>query len=322
MRVFVTGGTGFIGGHVVRLLAERGHEQRCLARNPDKVDAARAAGATIVAGDITDKASLVEGMRGCDAVVNIANLYEFWVPDPRAYALVNVEGTRNVMETALDCGVTKVVHVSTAGVWGNAAWPVTENSPPGPRCAGAYVRSKRAGDEVAWQLAESRQLPLLMVYPGAVLGPDDPKAAGRYVRNVVRGALPVQVLTGSMFPFVHVRDVAQGIVRALELDGNIGERYILVAESMTFGDINRILAEITGARLPRLTLPDWMATLGAYCATGIANLIGKPPIFDMAVDQVALMKQGLQADGSKASRELGLAYTPIRAALEEVAASL
>ena len=322
MRVFVTGGTGFIGSHAVRLLAARSHEQCCLVRNPDRAQAAREVGAEIVVGDLTDKPGLVDGMRGCDAVANIANLYDFWVPDRRAYAAVNIEGTRNVLEAAVETGATKVVHVSSIGVWGNASWPVTESTPLGPSCASLYLRSKRAGDAVAWQLADTRQLPLVMVYPGGVLGPGDPKASGRYVRNLVRGAMPAQVLTGHMFPWVHVRDVAEGIVRALELDDNIGERYILVAENMTFGDLNRLVAEISGVKPPRLSLPDWMAMLGAYCATGLASVIKKPPMLDMAVDQMALMKQGCQADGSKASRELGLEYTPIRTALEEAIASL
>jgi dihydroflavonol-4-reductase len=322
MRIFVTGGTGFIGSHVVRLLADKSHEQRCLVRNPDKAQAVREVGAEIVVGDLTDKPSLVEGMRGCDAVVDIASLYEFWGPDRRTFAAINVEGTRNVMEAALESGATKVVHVSSVAVWGDAAWPITEATPLGPKCISEYIRSKRAGDQVAWQLHETRQLPLVMVYPGGVVGPDDPKAAGRYVRNFVRGAMPAQVLTGRMFAWVHVRDVAMGIVRALEAEGNVGERYILVAENMTFGDLNRLLAEISGVRPPRLSLPDWMAMLGSYCATGLANIIQRPPILDMAVDQIALMRQGFEADGSKASRELGLEYTPIRTALEEAVASL
>ena len=117
------------------------------------------------------------------------------------------------------------------------------------------------------------------------------------------------------------RDVAEGIVRALEKEGNVGERYLLVAENLTFGEINGLLTEITGARPPRLTFPDWMTIFGALCATGVADLTKKPPMLDMAVDQMRLMKQGFEVDGSKATRELGLSYTPIRTVLEEAVAS-
>lgn len=317
MKVFITGGTGFVGGRVVELLGDTAHELRCLVRDPKKAQAARDAGADIIIGDLTDRASLLEGMQGCDWVASIANLLEFWVPDRSAYTKVNVEGTRNVFEAALETGVSKVVHVSAVAVYGDAEWPISEDSIPGPKVVGEYMRSKRAGDDVAWELYKSRRLPLVMVYPGGVIGPHDPKAAGRYIRDVVNGAMPAQVVTRSVFPWVHVRDVASGIVNALEKDGNIGERYFLVAENLTFGEINRTLAEISGVKLPRFTMPDWMAVLSARCATAIADLSKKPPMLNLAADQIRLMKQGFEADGSKATRELGLEYTPIRVAFEE-----
>lgn len=129
--------------------------------------------------------------------------------------------------------------------------------------------------------------------------------------------MPAQVLTKSVFPWVYVGDVADAVVRALEKEGNIGERYVLAAENLTFGEVNKLVSEISGAKLPWLTLPDSMTTVGGHLATAIANVIRKPPILDMSVDQLSLMRQGLQADGSKAVRELGLTYTPIRVAIEE-----
>ena len=321
MRVFITGGTGFVGSRVVELLSDTPHEISCLVRDPTKAQAARDAGADIIVGDLTDKASLLEGMRGCDWVASIANLLEFWVPDRSVYKKVNVDGTRNVLEAALETGISKVVHVSTVAVYGDAEWPISEDSAPGPKVVGEYMCSKRAGDDVAWELYKTRRLPLVMVYPGGVIGPHDPKAAGRYIRDVVNGVMPAQVVTRSVFPWVHVRDVASGIVKALEKDGNIGERYFLVAENLTFGEINRTLAEISGVRLPRLTMPDWMAVFSARCATAIADLSKRPPMLNLAADQIRLMKQGFEADGSKATRELGLEYTPIRAAFEEAVRS-
>jgi dihydroflavonol-4-reductase len=321
VKIFITGGTGFIGTQLVQRLRDTPHELCCLVRDPRRARAARDAGATIVVGDVTDKQGFVDGMRDCDCVVNLANLFEFWVPDRSTYTEVNVGGTRNVLEAASEWRVTKVVHVSTAAAYGNAAWPITETSSSGPKCASEYARSKRAGDRVAWELYENRHLPLVMVYPGAVVGPNDPKTVGQYIRNYIRGAMPAQVLTSRIFPWVHVRDVAEGIVRALEKEGNIGERYLLVAENLTFGEINRILSEISGSRPPRLTFPDWLTIIAAACATGVADLIKKPPMLGMAADQMRLMKQGAQVDGSKATRELGLNYTPIRAALEEAVAS-
>jgi dihydroflavonol-4-reductase len=320
MKVFVTGGTGFIGRHLVRRLAAADHEVVCLVRERSDVTPLRQAGVAWVGGDVTDRSSLTDGMAGCDWAVNLANLFEFWVPRRRAYFEVNVEGTRNVMEAALEAGIAKIVHVSTAAVFGDAEWPVTEESEPGPRCFSEYARSKREGDLAVWDLFHRKALPVVVVYPGAVIGPDDPKAAGRYLANMVRGRMPAQVLTDSVFPWVNVADVAEGILRALEKEGNIGQRYLLVADNLTFGEINRWLSEISGTRLPRLTLPDAATLAGALVMTGVANVIRKPPVLDMAIDQMQLMKHGLQADGSKAVTELGLTYTPIRSGLEQVVA--
>ncbi len=317
MKIFITGATGFIGSSLVKRLAQTKHEMICLARESSDVQFLIEAGVTVFIGDVTDKASLLQGMEGCDWLVNLANFYEFWTPDRRLYHDVNVNGTRNVMEAALAKKVSKVLHVSTAAVFGNAGWPVTEASELGARCFGEYAKTKREGDLIAWELFEKKGLPLVVVYPGAVLGPNDPKATGRYIRNVLKRKMPVQVLTRSIFPFVHVRDVAEAIVRGLEKEGNIGEKYLIVSENMTFGDINKMLSEIFGVKLPKLKLPDSMAILGAYFATGLANLFKKPPILDMAIDQICLMKHGMQADGSKAARELGFSYMPIREALAE-----
>ncbi len=322
MKVFVTGGTGFIGTHLVPRLARDGHRLCCLARPASRTEALRASGADIVLGDVTDKRSLLDGMRACDWVVNLANFFEFWTRHPRTYHDVNVVGTQNVMEAAMAAGASKVVHVSTLAIYGNANWPVTEASEPGDLCASRYARTKRAGDDVAWALYRRSGLPLVMVYPGAVLGPDDGKAAGRYIANLVRGRMPAQVLTDRVFPWVHVQDVAEAIVLALEKNGNVGQKYVIAAESRTFGEINRMVSELSGKRLPRVTLPDSMAIASAHLCTWLADLIKRPPLLDLAIDEMRLLAQGCQADGSKASKELGLSYTPIRRALEDEIGSM
>jgi dihydroflavonol-4-reductase len=322
MKILITGGTGFIGTELIRRLRQTAHEISCLARPTSRVDALMAQNVPIVRGDVTDKRSLLDGMAGCDWVVNLANLFEFWCRDREAFDAVNVGGTRNVLEAAREVGAAKVVHVSTAAVYGNAAWPVTETTPYGDRVAGDYARTKRVAELILKEFAAAGRPPVVIVSPGAVLGAGDPKAAGRYVRNVVQGRMPAQVLTDRVFPFVHVRDVAEAIVRALEKEGNNGEKYLVVAESLTFGTINRLIADIAHIRLPRLTMPAPAALAMAYLATGLANVTGRAPMLDMSIEQIVLMMRGMQVDGSKAVRDLGLIYTPIRTALEEEIAHL
>jgi dihydroflavonol-4-reductase len=322
MKIFVTGGTGFIGSHLVKCLAETEHELVCLARKTSDVSTLKELGVTIAWGDVTDKGSLLRGMQGCDWVANLANLFVLWVPDERIYHEVNVEGTRNVMEAALETGVSKVVHVSSAAVWGKVESLITEGTPMAAQRASEYARTKYEGDRIAWRLHEERGLPLVMIYPSAVIGPDDPKALGRYIKNLVRHKMPAQVLTGAGFSFVYVGDVCQAIVQALEKEGNFGEKYLVSGANLTFGELNRLIGDVAGIWLPPLRLPDAVTSLNATLLTALSKLTKRPPWLDLSVDQVALMKQGFVVDASKAERELGLRYTPIRSALEETIASL
>ena len=318
MKIFVTGGTGFIGRQFIRRLSQTGHEALCLVRETSDARELRLSGVGMIRGDVMDKDSLLAGMDGCDWAVNLANLYEFWVPDRRAYHDVNVTGTRNVMEAAIETGISKIVHVSTVAVFGDAGWPVTETSEMGPRCFSEYARTKREGDLVVRDLYRQGKLPVVMVYPGGVVGPDDPKASGRYIMNLLQGKMPAQVFTTSVFPWVHVADVAEAIIRALETDGNNGEKYLLVAENITFGEINSMLSEISGKKLPRMKMPNALTMMMARILTRLADLTGKPPVLDMSTDQMRLMKEGLRVDGSKAARTLGISYIPIREAMEEL----
>jgi dihydroflavonol-4-reductase len=160
-----------------------------------------------------------------------------------------------------------------------------------------------------------------MVYPGGVLGPDDPKATGEYIQNLMHGRMPATVFDDVLFPWVHVRDVAEIIVRAAEKESNAGEKYLAVAQNLSFGQINQMISEISGVALPRLKMPDWLTIANAMLLTALANIIKKPPLLGMALDQIRTMRVGAEADGSKSERELGMEYTPIRVALEEAIGS-
>ena len=317
MKIFITGSTGFIGTCLVQRLLQAEHEISCLARKTSNTQFLKDSGVDIYIGDVTDKYSLQKGMEGCDWLVHLASSFIFWFPNNKVFHDVNVTGTCNVMESALEEGVSKVIYISTAAVYGNAEKPTTEETPVGTKRASKYVRTKYEGDLIAWDLYEKKNLPLVIIYPSAVIGANDPKACGRYINNYSKGRMPAQVLTRFSFPFVHVKDVAEAIVNALEKENNIGEKYIVSAENLTFGELNQMISEISGMKLPLINLPTWMTVMTSYLMTGISNLIRKPPIWDMSIDQISLMKQDFLIDGSKTERELGITYTPIRDALKE-----
>ena len=318
MKIFITGASGFIGTPLVARFARTGHELRCFVRATSRVDALKELGVELVEGDVTDRSSIMQGMSGCDWVVNLANIYTFWEPDKKIYHQVNVTGTRNLMECALEAEVAKVIHVSTSLTYGKPDdQPFTEESPVGPVRFSTYAQTKYEGDLIVWEMFEKKELPVVVVYPSGVLGPGNPKAAGQYINDFIHRRLPAAVFSDSVFAWVHVRDVAEGILRALEKEDNIGEKYLLGTQPMSMQQLNEMIRDLSGAPLPKFQMPDSLVMLNAALLTGLANLTKKEPMWGMAADAMRTIKNGLNFDGSKAERELGLTYTPIREAVEE-----
>lgn len=330
MRIFITGALGFIGTHTVKRLAQDGHQLVCLVRKTSNADSLRDIGATAVTGDVMDKDSVCAAMHGCNSAVHLANLYSFWQPDPRLYAAVNIGGTRNVMECALETGLSKVVHISTAAVYGKPAdHPFTEDSVVGPARFSEYARTKYAGDLIAWELHEKRGLPLVVLYPGVVLGPGDPKFTGLYIQDFIRGRVPATGFNDSAFTYVHVRDVAEAIVRALEKPDSTGEKYLLGKEHLTNRRYSALISDISGASMPRWNFSGPLIMLAAALLTGAAHLFKRPPVWMMradrrwviSLDSMRTTRAGFRFDGSKAERDLGIAYTPIHTAIDEAVRS-
>jgi dihydroflavonol-4-reductase len=227
------------------------------------------------------------------------------------------------MECALENKVSKVVHISSVVIYGKPSEsPFKEDSTPGPERFSLYAQTKFEGDQVAWDLYKNKGLPLVVVYPGAVLGARDPKASGAYISGLVKKTLPATVFKNSILTWVYVKDVAEGIIKAAEKPDNIGERYIIAKHQISLKDFNKIISEVSGVSLPFISMPDFLALSSAYLLTGISNLIKKPPIWGMSVNQMRTMREGFRVDGSKAERELGINYTPIKTAIEEYIAAL
>jgi len=323
MKIFITGGTGFIGSYTTELLSQTNHQLKLLVRKTSNTSSLKKKNVALVEGELNDRQSLLRGMADCDSVIDIAGHYAFWEPDKRVYNKVNIEGTRNVMECALESKIKKVVHISTAGVFGKPAeFPFNEKSQSGPVRYSSYFKTKYEGDKIAWDLYEKKGLPLVVIYPVCVLGAGDTKASGRYIQNLINRKLPGTIFKKRTFTFVCVRDVARAIVNALEKENNIGEKYLVGNYRYTWKEINNLISEVSGVPLPKLEFPESLTMMNAYLLTGLANLIKKPPLWGMSVDQMKVMKNGFSVDGSKAEKELGIKYTPIDVALKEDIGSL
>jgi len=323
MKIFITGGTGFIGRYTIELLSKTNHQIKLLVRKTSSTSSINYSNTTLIEGDLTNKISLLNGMKDCDAIINIAGLYTFWELDKKIYSEINIDGTQNVMECALETKIKKIVHVSTAGVYGKPKEePFNEESSTGPVQYGEYFRTKYEGERIAWNLFNTKGLPLVVIYPVCVLGAGDTKASGQYVKDLINRKLPAAVFTNEIFTFVYVKDVAEAIVNALEKENNIGEKYLVGNYMYKWKDINKMISEISDVPLPKFSLPNSVTLLNAYMLTGLANIIKKPPLWGMAIDQMKVMSAGLRVDGSKAEKELGIKYTPILVALQEAIESM
>ena len=162
---------------------------------------------------------------------------------------------------------------------------------------------------------------MVVLYPGGVLGAGNPKSNGQYIRDLVEGRMPGMVFEDSALTWVHVKDVAEAIVKAIEREGNEGEKYLVGKHALAMGELTRMVCETSGASLPKMSIPDPVIMAGATLLTKVADLTGRSPLLGMSKDTMRNLKEGAVFDGSKAERELGVTYTPIREALEEEVAS-
>jgi dihydroflavonol-4-reductase len=312
----VTGGTGFVGTHVVRALLARGRSVRCLVRpGGSRTNLADLpADVELAEGDLQDFRSLERAMAGVANVFHCAADYRL---SPRAADAIyasNVGGTSNVLLAAAEAGVGRVVHTSSVGALGltRDGSPANEETPVDPATLiGAYKRSKHAAEAIARQWAE-RGLPVVIVNPSTPVGERDvkPTPTGKMIVDFVNGRMPAYVDTG--LNLVDVRDVAEGHLLAAER-GRPGERYILGNRNMTLKEILDALASIAGRPAPRVRLPHWVPLAAASAQLAWSRVTKREP--SIPLEGVRLARHKMYFDSSKAVRELGFPQSDVVHAL-------
>ncbi len=321
MTVLVTGAAGFVGSAVVRRMLGRGYAVRALVRQTSDRRNIDGLEVETVVGDLTDRASLVDALRGCTGLCHVAAAYRLWVPDPAPMFRVNVDGTRDLLEAAAEAGVERIVYtssVATLGILPGGA-PADEDTPAAfADMIGPYKQSKFRAEELVRRLIASRSLPVVIVNPSTPIGPGDvrPTPTGRMIVEAAAGRMPAYVDTG--LNVVHVDDVAEGHVLAFE-KGDVGERYVLGGEDMALKDILAAIARITGGRPPRLSIPHDLILPIAYAAEAWARLGGRGEPF-VTVDGLRMAKKKMFFSSAKARRALGYAPRPAVEALSDAVA--
>jgi dihydroflavonol-4-reductase len=306
-RVFLTGGSGFIGGELAKALLTRGDDVIGLGHADASARTLAAHGVRVVRGDVLDPGALAAGMSGCELVYHVAGVNSHCPKDPMRLLRVNVSGTENVVRAAARCGIARVVVTSSAASIGEAQGMVgTEDSPHRGSYLSVYERSKHESERIAFAAATETGVHVVALNPSSVQGP--PRTGGN-------GAIIIAFLNGHLRAFVDtyvsvvdVRDVVDAHLLAAGC-GRSGQRYVLNGATLTSTDALQLVSNLSGIQDKVPLVPPAVARGAATIAEWLFRIRGKtPPVCRARVDTIL---HGHRYDGSLAARELGLRYTPV-----------
>ena len=316
--VLVTGASGFVGSAVVRALEKHGRRVRALVRGSSPRRNLEGLGCEVVVGDMRDAADMRAAMAGVRWLFHVAADYRLWARDPEEIVRNNLTGTGAVMQAALAAAVERVVYTSSVATLSLHTVPADESAPLTEAGAiGAYKRSKVAAERLVERMIEVDGLPAVIVNPSTPIGPRDvrPTPTGRIIVEAAAGRMPAFVDTG--LNLVHVDDVAEGHLLALE-KGRIGERYILGGQDVALSEMLADIAGLTGRRAPKLNIPRGPLYPLAMASEAVAWVTGKEPF--LTRDGLEMSRHWMFFTSAKAERELGYRWRPHIAGLKDALA--
>jgi dihydroflavonol-4-reductase len=304
---FVTGGTGFLGGAIVQRLVALGRPVKALARAEDGAGTLSALGAEPVRGDVLDRSTLPEAMRGCGVVYHAAGVNAFCLRDISPLFEVNVQGSLNAVHAAADAGVRRVVYTSSAATLGEARGSLgTESSPHRGWFLSSYERSKFDAERAVLAAAHRRGIEVVCVNPASIQGPGRATGTARLLLDYLNGKL--KNVVDATISLVDISDCTEGHLLA-ESRGEAGERYVLSGSTLSVREGVRLLERLTGVQGAVRSLPPALAMTAAAIVEAGARLRRRNPRVCRELVRTAL--HGHAYDGSRAARELGLRYTPV-----------
>jgi nucleoside-diphosphate-sugar epimerase len=317
LRVMVTGGTGFVGSHVVAALSRAGHTVRLLVRRPERIAPALGphgvtAAVEHVVGDATDPAAVARALAGCDAVVHAAAVYSLDSRDWARTRRTNVAAARAVLGAAADRGCDPIIHISSIVATLRSRGTVTPDSPLST-VRGPYIQSKVESERYARQL-QDQGAPVVIVAPGAVYGPDDPglSEAMRQLRDILRGHYPLWTTGG--FHGTDVRDVA-AVTAAAMAPGRGPRRYLVPGHYLDGPTLFGALRSVTGRRLPVLRVPTPLLLPMAWLVSAVQRVV--PVHLPAEYEGVQIASRRARCDTSRAEQDLGVTARPLAATMAD-----
>jgi dihydroflavonol-4-reductase len=309
--VLVTGGTGFLGRALVERLLSAGDQVKALARSDASKKELSALGAEPVLGDVLDFEALEASMRGCDLVYHAAGANAFCLRDPSPLFDVNVRGSRNVVLAAARAGVRRVVYTSSAATLGEASGTIgSEGSPHRGWFLSDYERSKFEAEQAVFATARETGLDVVSVNPASVQGPGRATGSARLLLDYLNGRL--KAVVDSQLSLVDIADCTEGHLLA-GARGTPGERYVLSGATLSVRYGLALVARLLGVDQPVRTLPPFLALAVATAAEALGRVRRRSPRICRELARTLI--HGHAYDGSKATRTLGLHYTPLEETL-------
>ncbi len=307
MKILVTGGTGFTGSHLVTRLLEKGHDVGILSRKATpKTDYLTKLGVSIHLGDVTEKNSLENAVKGVELVYHLAAAWQDVTVPKKVYWDVNVTGTKNILDVCLEENVARYVHCSTTGVFGNISNPpADENYPYGP--GDLYQETKCEGEKLALSYFHEKGLPGVILRPCPIYGPGDPRML-RLFKMIYNNKF-IMIGKGNLhYQQVYIDDLIDGFELCGQKKEAIGQKYIIGGnESPTLNELVSMIAEAMNVKPPSRRFPFvWPVWLAGWVCEKICTPFGiQPPIFPRRVDW---FRKNRDFNISKAKEELG--YEP------------
>ncbi len=306
-RVFLTGASGFVGGALARRLAERGDDVVGLARSEVAAATVEGHGAEAVRGHALDQDALAAGMAGCALAFHVAGVNSHCPADPDELLRVNVGGAETAVRAAASAGVPRLVLTSSAASVGEPFGTVgREDTPHRGTYLSLYDRSKHEGERAAFAAGRRLGVEVVAVNPSSVQGPGRTGGNGKIILAYLNGKLPAFVDT--FVSVVDVDDCAEGHLLAAE-HGRAGERYVLNGATISSAEALELVSELAGVREPVRMVPPTLARALALLGDGAYRVRGR--VSPVCPARVRTILHGHRYDGSRATRELGLAYTPV-----------
>ncbi len=318
--ILITGGAGFIGSHLVHLLVKRGEAVRVLERPDAGADHLPLDRIELVRADIRDREAVKRAVRGCPEVYHLAANPNLWTQRRGHFRQVNFQGTVNVLDAALAAGARRILHTSTESILTRARQtaPIAEDQCVTARdVVGPYCRSKYLAERHALRLARAGA-PVLVVNPTLPVGPGDRGRSPptQMILDFCRGKRNEYL--DAELNLIDVRDVAEGMVRALER-GRPGRRYLLGHENVSIRGVFALLARLTGRPEPRRRVPYGVALAAAYVSEFVADVwTHRPPA--ATVTGVKLTRRVMHFDARRSLDELGLRPRPAAESLADAVA--